>query len=53
VALSAGASAPEVLVDALLAALRERYEVEVREVRTAEESVTFRMPPLPVARATC
>ena len=41
IALSAGASAPEILVDAVVDALRERYEVTVELVRTAEENENF------------
>ena len=37
-------SAPETLVDELIAACRERYEVTVEEVRTTEESVVFKLP---------
>ena len=37
--ITAGASAPELLVDELIAACRERYDVTVEEVRTTEESV--------------
>ena len=42
--ITAGASAPELLVDELIAACRERYEVTVEEVRTTEESVVFKLP---------
>ena len=42
--ITAGASAPETLVDELIAACRERYEVTVEEVRTTEESVVFKLP---------
>jgi 4-hydroxy-3-methylbut-2-enyl diphosphate reductase len=48
--LSAGASAPELLVEQLVAACRERRAVTVEEVRVAEETVTFRSPPIPLAR---
>jgi 4-hydroxy-3-methylbut-2-enyl diphosphate reductase len=44
IGLTAGASAPEVLVQEVLAALRARYEVEVREVEGARESVRFNLP---------
>ena len=46
----AGASAPELLVEQLVAACRERCAVTVEEVRVAEETVTFRSPPIPLAR---
>ncbi|WP_298913395.1 4-hydroxy-3-methylbut-2-enyl diphosphate reductase [uncultured Algimonas sp.] len=44
IGLSAGASAPEYLVDGVLAALRSRYEIEIREIRVTEERVVFRLP---------
>ena len=48
--LSAGASAPEFLVEQLVAACRARRQVTVEEVRIAEETVAFRSPPIPLAR---
>jgi len=42
--ITAGASAPELLVDELIAACRERYDVSVEEVRTTDESVVFKLP---------
>jgi len=42
--ITAGASAPELLVDELIEACRARYEVTVEEVRTTEESVVFKLP---------
>jgi 4-hydroxy-3-methylbut-2-enyl diphosphate reductase len=42
--ITAGASAPEVLVDELIAGCRQRYDVTVEEVRTTEESVVFKLP---------
>jgi 4-hydroxy-3-methylbut-2-en-1-yl diphosphate reductase len=42
--ITAGASAPELLVDELIAACRQRYDVAVEEVRTTEESVVFKLP---------
>jgi 4-hydroxy-3-methylbut-2-en-1-yl diphosphate reductase len=42
--ITAGASAPELLVDELIAACRARYDVTVEEVRTTEESVVFKLP---------
>ena len=44
VGVSAGASAPEVLVDEVVNRFRERFDVTVQEVRIAEESVVFRLP---------
>ncbi|MDB5596582.1 MAG: ispH [Hyphomicrobiales bacterium] len=42
--LTAGASAPEVLIDEIVAAFSARYEVEVETVTTADESVFFPLP---------
>jgi 4-hydroxy-3-methylbut-2-enyl diphosphate reductase len=42
--ITAGASAPELLVDELIAGCRERYDVTVEEVRTTDENVTFKLP---------
>jgi 4-hydroxy-3-methylbut-2-enyl diphosphate reductase len=42
--ITAGASAPEVLVDEVIAAAKERFTVSVEEVRVAEENVTFNIP---------
>jgi 4-hydroxy-3-methylbut-2-enyl diphosphate reductase len=42
--ITAGASAPELLVDELVAGCRERFDVAVEEVRTTEESVVFKLP---------
>ncbi|HYX03288.1 MAG TPA: 4-hydroxy-3-methylbut-2-enyl diphosphate reductase [Reyranella sp.] len=42
--VTAGASAPETLVDELIAACRERYEVAIEEIRTTEEKVVFKLP---------
>ena len=42
--LTAGASAPEDLVQGLIAACRARFEISVEEVTTAEESVVFKLP---------
>jgi len=42
--ITAGASAPELLVEELIAACRERYEVTIEEVRTTDESVVFKLP---------
>jgi 4-hydroxy-3-methylbut-2-enyl diphosphate reductase len=44
VGLTAGASAPEVLVDEVIAAFRERYEVALERVVTAQENVSFKVP---------
>jgi 4-hydroxy-3-methylbut-2-enyl diphosphate reductase len=42
--ITAGASAPELLVDELIAACRERFDVAIEEVRVTEESVVFKLP---------
>lgn len=42
--LTAGASAPEVLVQEVLDALKERYDVAIEEVTTATEEVVFKLP---------
>jgi 4-hydroxy-3-methylbut-2-enyl diphosphate reductase len=42
--LSAGASAPEVLVDEVIAAARRHRTVTIREIRVTEETVTFKLP---------
>ena len=42
--ITAGASAPEILVDEVISALRARYDVTVVEVETAKESVHFKVP---------
>ncbi len=44
VGLTAGASAPEVLVQEVIDALRARYDVQVQEVTTATEDVVFKLP---------
>ena len=44
VGLTAGASAPEELVDEVVAAFRARYALTVQPVVTAEENVIFRVP---------
>jgi len=42
--ITAGASAPEVLVEQIIAAFAERYNVDVASVSTADESVFFPLP---------
>ncbi|MDO9711187.1 4-hydroxy-3-methylbut-2-enyl diphosphate reductase [Paracraurococcus lichenis] len=44
IGITAGASAPEVLVEEVLARLRERFEVVIEEVVVAEERITFKLP---------
>jgi len=42
--ITAGASAPEVLVQEVIAACRERFVVTIEELAVIEESVHFRLP---------
>lgn len=46
VGITAGASAPESLVEALIAAFGERYDVSVEEIRVTDENVVFKLPRL-------
>lgn len=43
-AVSAGASAPESLVQGVIDALRERFDVTVETVETAQEGIEFKLP---------
>jgi 4-hydroxy-3-methylbut-2-enyl diphosphate reductase len=43
-ALSAGASAPELLVSEVIAAFRERYDLKVEEIMVSREDVIFNLP---------
>jgi len=44
IGVTAGASAPELLVDEVIAALKERFDVTIKEVETAKEAVEFKVP---------
>lgn len=44
VGLTAGASAPEVLVNEIIEAFRARYKVTIAHVETAQENVNFKVP---------
>jgi 4-hydroxy-3-methylbut-2-enyl diphosphate reductase len=44
VGVTAGASAPEVLVKGVLDALAQRFEVQVEEADTVRETVSFKLP---------
>ncbi|SEP83410.1 4-hydroxy-3-methylbut-2-enyl diphosphate reductase [Thalassovita taeanensis] len=44
IGITAGASAPELLVDEVLDALRARYDVTISEVETAKENIEFKVP---------
>ncbi len=46
IGISAGASAPEILVQEVVERLRERFEVTTEEVTVALEDVIFRLPPM-------
>lgn len=42
--LTAGASAPEILVRQIIDALSAHFDIEEQQVTTAEESITFKLP---------
>ena len=42
--ITAGASAPEVLINEVIDAFRARYDVTVEKVETAVENVEFKVP---------
>ncbi|SDD48207.1 4-hydroxy-3-methylbut-2-enyl diphosphate reductase [Belnapia rosea] len=44
IGVTAGASAPEVLVEEVLTRLRERFTLVIEEVVVAEETITFKLP---------
>jgi 4-hydroxy-3-methylbut-2-enyl diphosphate reductase len=44
IGVTAGASAPEVLVNEIIAAFSERFETTVEAVSTADEDVSFKLP---------
>jgi len=44
VGLSAGASAPEILMDEVIEAFRARFDIRLREVAVTEENVAFKLP---------
>lgn len=46
IGISAGASAPEILVENVIAAIAGRYPTRVDEVRIASENITFKLPSL-------
>ena len=47
VGVTAGASAPEVLVQGVIDKLNSAYEVTVREIEAAQETVSFKLPRMP------
>tara|TARA_B100001094_G_C18040943_1_gene724944 strand:+ start:53 stop:1012 length:960 start_codon:yes stop_codon:yes gene_type:complete len=42
--VTAGASAPELLVDEVLVEAKQRYDVTVSEIKVADENITFKLP---------
>jgi 4-hydroxy-3-methylbut-2-enyl diphosphate reductase len=44
IGITAGASAPEVLVDEIIDAFKARFAAQVESVVTAEENVAFKLP---------
>ena len=46
IGITAGASAPERLVEGLIEALNQRFEVTVEEINPVRETVTFKLPRL-------
>ena len=46
VGITAGASAPEILVEEVLQALQDRYSIDLQEVITRTEDISFKLPPI-------
>lgn len=44
IGITAGASAPEVLVEEVIARLREGYDLTIQEIVVAEEKIIFKLP---------
>ena len=44
VGVTAGASAPEILVEEVIAAFRQRFELQVKTIETARENISFKVP---------
>lgn len=44
VGVTAGASAPEVLIDEVIDAFRQRYDLTVDQIETAREDIEFKLP---------
>ena len=42
--ITAGASAPEVLVEEVIDACRQRFEVAIEEIKVTQENVVFKLP---------
>lgn len=43
--ITAGASAPEVLVEEVINAARDRFDVTIEEIKVTDETVSFKLPP--------
>ncbi len=44
--LTAGASAPEVLVEEVVEAISKRFDVTIHNIQTSEENMSFKLPPM-------
>ena len=44
IGLTSGASAPEKLIKNFISALKKHFEVDIEEVVTTKEKVTFKLP---------
>ncbi|MGB2409731.1 MAG: 4-hydroxy-3-methylbut-2-enyl diphosphate reductase, partial [Paracoccaceae bacterium] len=44
VGVTAGASAPEVLVNEVVEAFQQRFSVTIEKVETAQENISFKVP---------
>jgi 4-hydroxy-3-methylbut-2-enyl diphosphate reductase len=44
IGITAGASAPEVLVDEIIEAFSKRFETTVETISTADENISFKLP---------
>ncbi|MBT7757804.1 MAG: 4-hydroxy-3-methylbut-2-enyl diphosphate reductase, partial [Rhodospirillaceae bacterium] len=44
IGISAGASAPEILVEEVLTAFRQHFDVSIEQVTTANEDMEFKLP---------
>jgi 4-hydroxy-3-methylbut-2-en-1-yl diphosphate reductase len=49
--ISAGASAPDVLVEEVIAACRKRFDVTIREITVTTENVQFKLPKILAEKA--
>ncbi len=49
--ITAGASAPELLVSDVIAAARQRFDVTVEEVKVTDETIAFKLPPQLIGEA--